>query len=203
MQDFDYSNDEVVNYDVADTGIYELVIENAELKKSEASGKEYIGLTISIREDVDQPFAGCKIWDNIWRNLVYRNPQLNNKRIKKADYDAMSPEQKQNIISRMEYDDIMIKTFVHAQDADKFIKDGNGNDIPNPNYNAKFSSIDEVALFLNGLPFQAKVTKYTDDRTGKERNSIDYKTVKRTSVHLSTSNEQNVNVDDEEDDLPF
>lgn len=181
MQDFmDYS-EEAVSFEVADTGVYELIIENAELKKTE-NNKNYIGLTISVRSDVNQPFAGTKLWDNIWENEVYRNPQLNNKRIKKEDYEAMTPAQKQNITVRNEYNDFQIRTLIHAQDVDKLIKDANGNEAPNPNYKTKFGSIDEVALFLNGLCFQAKVLKYTDDKSGKERNSIDYKTVKRTSV---------------------
>ena len=57
MQDFmDYS-EEAVSYEVADTGIYELEIENAELKKSE-SGKNFIALTYIVRDDVEQDFAG-------------------------------------------------------------------------------------------------------------------------------------------------
>ena len=198
MQDFmDYS-EEVASYEIADTGVYELIIENAELKKTD-NNKNYIGLTIKIRDDVEQPFSGAMLWDNIWENEVYRNPHLNNKRIKKEDYEAMSPAQKQNIIVRKEYNDFQIRTLIHAQDVDKMIKDVNGNEIPNSEYKTKFGSIDEVALFLNGLCFQAKVLRYTDDKTGKERNSVDYKTVKRTSVSLASTNENIV----ADDDLPF
>lgn len=198
MQDFmDYS-EEAVSYEIADTGVYELIIENAELKKTD-NNKNYIGLTINIRDDVNQPFQGAKLWDNIWENEVYRNPQLNNKRIKKEDYDAMSPAQKQNIIVRNEYNDFQIRTLIHAQDVDKMIKDANGNETPNPNYKTKFGSIDEVAMFLNGLCFQAKVLRYTDDKTGKERNSIDYKTVKRTSVSPAPDDGNQI----ADDDLPF
>lgn len=189
MQDFmDYS-EEAVSYDVADTGVYELQIENAELKKTD-NGKNYIGLTIGIRNDVEQPFAGTKVWDNIWENEVYRNPQQNNRRIKKDDYEAMPANQKQNMIVRMEYDDYKIRVLIHAQNADK----------DSAEYKTKFGSIDEVALFLNGMPFQAKVVKYTDDKSGKERNSIDYKTIKRTSVQPAQDGNSVVSDDN---DLPF
>lgn len=200
MQDFMDFSEEAVSYELADTGIYELIIDDAEIKKTE-NNKNYIGLIVAIREDVEQPFVGAKIWDNIWENEVYRNPQLNNKRIKKDDYEAMSPAQKQNIIVRMEYDDYKIRMLVHAQNADKYLKDADGKDTdtPNPEYKIKFGSIDEIAQFLNGMPFQAKILKYTDDKTGKERNSIDYKTIKRTSVQ--PAQETNVVVDD--NDLPF
>ena len=190
MQDFmDYS-EEAVSYEVADTGIYELEIENAELKKSE-SGKNFIALTYIVRDDVEQDFAGVKIWDNIWENQFFRDPQKNNKRIKKDDYEAMSPAQKANIITRMEYDDYKIRTLVHAQNADK----------DSPNYQTRFSGIDEVVLFLNGLCVQAKVLNYTDDKTGKERNSIEYKDVKRTSVPRTEEAQNSQDADDEE--LPF
>lgn len=197
MQDFemDYTED-VVNYEAAEPGPYELQISDAVLKKSD-TGKEYIALTVTIRDDVEQGYAGTKMWDNIWKNEVYRNPQLKNKRIKKDDYDALSPEQKQNIIVRQEFDDYKIRTLVHAQDCDEVILDANGVKVPNPQFQTKFSNIEEVVLFLNGLCFQANVKKFTDDKTGKEKNSFDYKTVKRTSVSPQTS----VDVDDS--DLPF
>lgn len=197
MQDYmDYSEEASSGFELIETGVYELQIENAELKKTD-NGKNYIGLTFVVREDVAQPFAGNKVWDNIWENEVHRDPQKKNKRIKKDDYEALSQTQKQNIITRMEYDDYKIRMLVHAQDADAEIIDANGNKTPNPNFKTRFGSIDEVALFLNGMCVQAKVLKYTDDKTGNERNSIDTKTIKRTSVSPAAP------VVIEDSDLPF
>ena len=191
---FDFT-EEAAKFEVADTGVYELEITNAELKKSD-SGKNYIGLAVEVREDVSQPFTGVRIFDNIWENEVHRNPLLKNKRIKKEDYDAMTPAQKQNIITRMEYDDYKIRVLVHAQDVDAEIVE-NGVKKPNPNFRTKFGSVAEIAQFLNGMCFQAKVLKYTDDKSGKERNSIDFKTIKRTSVPKVES------ADVSDDELPF
>ena len=192
---YDYSQ-ETKTFELANTGIYELAIETAELKNS-STGKAYMGLTIVIRDDVEQPFAGVKIWKNIWKNVVHRSE--NGDRITKANYEKMTPAQKASVITTEEYDDFMIRKLIHAQDCDKTIKDENGNDIPNPNYQTSFDNIEEVALFLNGLCFQAKVLKTMDDNTGNERNDIDFKTVKRTSV----PQEQAQNTPVEDDDLPF
>lgn len=183
MYDF---TEEAAKFEVADTGVYELEITNAEPKKTETN-KNYIGLTIEIREDVAQPFTGVRIFENIWENEVHRNPLLNNKRIKKEDYEAMTPAQKQNIITRMEYDDYKIRVLVHAQSAEP----------SSPEFKTKFGSIAEIAQFLNGMCIQAKVLKYTDDKTGNERNSIDFKTIKRTSVPKTEA------VDVTDDELPF
>lgn len=180
MQEFDYS-EEVSLAQIAEPDVYELKIENAELKKSEA-GKEFIALTVQIRDDVEQNFAGVNIWDNIWKNEVHRNVTTG-KRIKKETFEAMSPADKQNVVTRMEYDDYKIRTLLHSQDeSSKF----------------KFASIEEVAMFLNGLCFQAKITKDTDNKTGKERNTLDYKSIKKTSVPAGSAN---VEVND--NDLPF
>ena len=200
MQDnyMDFSEEASGGYEVAETGVYELKIDNSELKKS-STGKNYIGLTFVIRDDVEQPYAGVKIWENIWENLVYRDPQKNGKRIKKTDYEAMSQAQKANIISRMEYDDYTIRMLVHAQDVDAEIEDADGHKTPNPNFKAKFESIDEIAQFLNGMCIQAKVVKYNDDKTGNDRNSIEIKTIKRTSVPPVDESAEN----SDDDDLPF
>ena len=196
QQDFmDYTEEVSNGYALADTGIYELKIENAELKQTE-NGKNYISLTFVIRDDVEQivdGFAGVKIKEAIWENEVYRDPQKNNRRIRKDEYEAMPTNLKQNIIVKKEYDDLKIRTLVHAQNADVKIKDANGDEKPNPNFRAKFSSIDEVAQFLNGMCVQAKVVKSDDERRGREVNSIDFRTVKRTSVPEEIA----------DDDLPF
>ena len=185
-------SEEVASYELADTGVYELKIEDAQLKKTD-NGKNFIALTFAVRNDVEQPFAGVKIWDNIWENEVHRDPATN-KKIKKETYAAMSQAQKQNVITRMEYDDFKIRTLVHAQDTDKEIIE-NGVKKPNPNFKTKFpGGVEEVALFLNGLCVQAKVLKYTDDKTGKDRNSIVFTEIKRTSVSPPSG---------EDDDLPF
>lgn len=187
MYDMDYS-EEVAGFKLAETGVYELKIEDAQLKKSD-KGKNYISLTFTIRDDVNQSFTGIKIWDNIWENEVHRDPATNSK-IKKEIYEAMPLSQKQNVITRLEYDDFKIRKLVHAQDVDKVIM-VNGVKTQNPKFKTKFpGGVEEVALFLNGLCVQAKVLKYTDDKSGKERNSIVYSELKRTSVS-------------QDDDLPF
>ena len=194
---YDYSQ-ETKTFELAATGVYELVIETAELKRTQ-NGKNFIGLTFSIREDVEQPYTGVKIWANIWENDVHRNQ--NGDRITKDAYDKMSDVQKANVTTNKEYDDFMVRKLIHAQDVDKVIKDENGNDKPNPNFKTSFDNIEEVALFLNGLCVQAKVNKAMDDRSGNERNSIDFRTVKRTSVPSPNADSVDVEVDD--DDLPF
>jgi len=183
MQEFDYS-EEVSVAQVAEPDVYELKIENAELKKSDA-GKEFIALTVQIRDDVEQNFAGVNIWDNIWKNEVHRN-STTGKRIKKETFETMSPADKQNIVTRMEYDDFKIRTLLHSQDE---------------NSKFKFTSIEEVAQFLNGLCFQAKITKDTDNKTGKEKNNLDYRTIKKTTVPVGSGSTSDVAVDD--NDLPF
>lgn len=203
MYDMDFSEEVTSSYQLADTGVYELQIEDAQLKKTD-NGKNYIGLTFVVRKDVEQPFAGVKIWDNIWENEVHRDPATN-KKLKKEIYEAMTPVQKQNVITRMEYDDFKIRKLVHAQNEDKEIEE-NGVKKPNPNFKTKFpGGVDEVALFLNGLCVQAKVVKYTDERTGKERNSIQFTEIKRTSVSPISISADSVSptVDIADDDLPF
>ncbi len=187
-------SEEVSSYELADTGTYELTIDNAELKKTD-NGINFIALTIAVRNDVDQLFSGAKIWENIWENEVYRDPAQNGKRIKKDVYNAMSADKKQTINVSKEYDDFKIRTLVHAQDVDKTIKGTDGREQPNPNFKTSFKNIEEVVLFLNGMNFQAKVNKYLDEKSGKEKNSIDYKTIKRTTVSPVSA------ADDEE--LPF
>lgn len=174
---FDYT-EEAKSYTLADSGVYELRIDNAELKKSD-SGKNFIALTAVIRDDVQQKFQGVKIWDNIWENDVFRDATTNNKITKEA-YEGMSPEQKQNVKVTKEYDDFKIRKLIHAQDCDATIKEG--NDVKdNPNYRTKFESIDDVVQFFNQMCVQAKINKGTDNK-GKERNTIDFRSVVRTSV---------------------
>lgn len=176
---FDYT-DEAKSFTLADTGVYELRIDNAELKKSD-SGKNFIALTLVVRDDVQQKFQGVKIWDNIWENDVYRDATTGEK-IKKAVFETMTPDKKNNVTVTKEYDDFKIRKLIHAQDCDLNVKDANGNDIKNPEYKTTFESIQEVVQFLNQMCVQVKVDKYNDEKSGQERNSIDYRTLTRTSV---------------------
>ena len=191
---FDYT-EEAKTITLADTGVYELKIDNAELKKSD-SGKNFISLTFLVRDDVEQKFQGVKIWDNIWENDVYRDATTG-ERIKKAVFDTMTPDKKKNVTVTKEYDDFKIRKLIHAQDCDLNIKDANGNDIRNPEYRTKFESIQEVVQFFNKMCVQAKVDKYNDEKSGQERNSIDYRSLTRTSVTPQES--QSVS----DDELPW
>lgn len=176
---FDYT-EEAKSFALADAGVYELRIDNAELKKSD-SGKNFIALTLVVRDDVQQKFQGVKIWDNIWENDVFRDSTTGEK-IKKAVFETMSPDKKNNVTVTKEYDDFKIRKLIHAQDCDLNIKDANGNDIKNPEYKTTFGSIQEVVQFLNQMCVQVKVDKYNDEKSGQERNSIDYRSLTRTSV---------------------
>ena len=186
---FDYT-EEAKSFTLANAGVYELRIDNAELKKSD-SGKNFIALTFVIRGDVQQEFQEVKIWDNIWENDVYRDATTGDK-IKKSVYDTMTPDKKNNVTVTKEYDDFKIRKLIHAQDCDMNIKDANGNDVKNPAYKTTFKSIQEVVMFLNQMCVQAKVDKYTDEKSGQERNSINYRDLTRTSV-----SPQEVSTDDE------
>lgn len=179
---FDYS--EKKEFSPIEPGSYEVQISNAEMKQS-ANGKNYIAVTFIIRDDVEQEFKNRYIWDNIWENDVYRNAE--GKRIKKDDYNAMTPEQKQTISVTKEYDDIKIRTLIQAQDADSTILDMNGNRVPNPKYKTTFSNLEEVVMFLNGLNVIIQVTKYMDDKSGMERNGVEYKGIKRTRNHQTVN----------------
>lgn len=192
---YDYTED-AKTFELAETGVYELKIDNAELKKSD-SGKNFIALTFLVRDDVQQKFQNVKVWDNIWENDVFRDATTG-ERIKKAVYDTMSPEKKKNVTTSKEYDDFKIRKLIHAQDCDTTIKDANGNSIPNPAYQTRFGSIQEVVQFLNQMCVQAKVEKYSDEKTGQERNSIDYRSLTRTSVSPQPAEDSS-----EEDTLPW
>ena len=184
---FDYT-EEAKSFTLADSGVYELKIENAELKKTD-SGKNLIALTFVIRDDVEQKFQGVKIWDNIWENDVFRDATTGEK-IKKTVFETMSPDKKNNVTITKEYDDFKVRKLIHAQDKDVNIKDENGNDVPNPEYKTRFSNVEEVVLFINGMCIQAKVDKYTDEKSGQERNSINFREVKRTSVSAPAETEE-------------
>lgn len=162
MLDF---SQQATSYETPDTGVYELRIDNVEFKTSK-NGKNYISITYVIRDDVDQPFKGSHIWDNVWENEIYKT--IDGKRIKKADYDAMTESQKQNVEVSKAYNSFPFTSILHTQD----LKDAKYN----------FENMEEVALFINQMCVQVKVTKYLDDSTDKERNSIEYKTMKPTSV---------------------
>ena len=202
---FDYS--EKINFEPVDTGDYEVVIETAEYKQS-TTGKNYISLKFLIRKDVNQNFQGRYIFDRIWENNVYK--RNDGKRISKDDYEKMSSDEKATIKITKEYNDYQIRTLIQAQDEDVKIKNAQGLEEDNPNYKTKFEDMDDVVLFLNGLALQIKVIKYNDDKTGEERNSVDYKGIKRTNHHLASANLKNNNfsasnekVDIDDGDLPF
>ena len=192
---YDFSKP-VNNFELVETGTYELVIDKAELGRTE-TGLNYIGFTFIVRDDVDQEYAGTKIWDKIWENDVYRDTEGN--KITKQKYDEMTPAQKQNVVITKEYNNYKLNVLVHAQDCDLQIEDENGNKIQNPAYITKFSNIEEIVLFLNGMCVQAKVLKVKSEKDGRERNQIDFNSIKRTSVSKTVYNE--TVADDEE--LPF
>lgn len=198
-----YDFSEKTSYSLIDEGQYEMRIENADFKQSK-NGKKYIGLTFKIRDDVNQDFTNRLIWDNIWENEVYRDS--NGKRIKKDDYDKLQPNQRRSVTISYEYNDYKIRTLIQAQNADEYITNADGSKSENPNYKTKFNDIEEVVQFLNGIELSVKVTKYTDANSGEERNSIDYKNIKRTkNPSNSDTNSSEINGSDliSDDDLPF
>lgn len=158
-------------------GKYELSIETAEFGQSE-TGKNFISLNFVVREDVDQPNQGSHIWDSIWENQIFVN-QTTGREISKDKYEKLPPNQKGNYSGEMRYADYKIRPLIQAQDADPEIVDENGNRKPNPEYKTSFVDMDEVVLFLNGLNIKATVG-ITTDNTGKERNTIDYRSISRT-----------------------
>ncbi|MBR3208849.1 MAG: DUF669 domain-containing protein [Bacilli bacterium] len=185
---FDYS--EKRSFEPVEPGEYEVQITNAELKQSQ-TGKNCIAVSFTIRDDVEQNHQNRIIFENIWENDVYRRND-DGKRIKKDDYNAMSPQEKQAISIKKEYDDIKIRTIIQAQDNDETIIDANGNKVANPQYKTRFSNLEEVVMFMNGLNIRIKVTKYMDDKNGVERNGIDYNGIKRTKHHPVATPAQNV-----------
>ena len=195
------------NFQPCEAGTYELRIEEA---KKVTGNKNYINLTIVVRDDIDQPFAKTKFWDKIWENTVYKNTSTG-KNIKKEAYEALDDAAKQGYAVKLEYDKYRIGKFVYAQDIDeKIIEDG--VEKPNPDYQTTFpGGVDEVVQFLNGLCFQAKVNKTYNDYRGKDENTLDFTSIKRTTVHYEgpetpqTPSEpqgmKEIQIDD--NDLPF
>ena len=173
------------SYSAIEAGEYEAYIDNAEIKTSQ-TGKHYIALAFIIRGDVDQPFKGRRLWENIWENDVY---VLNGKRIKKEDYQNLKPKDKEQVSISTEYSDFKIRSLIQAQDADE------------ENWHTKFENMDEVVLFLNQMNLRIKVNKVTDNSTGVEKNEIDFKGLKRTAVASGENLKKSEEVD--EDDLPF
>lgn len=61
-------------------GEYEVIVSEAEVTKSKSSGADMIKLTLTIRDDFDQPFKKRKVWDylvfvpqNAWKiQQVYK-----------------------------------------------------------------------------------------------------------------------------------
>lgn len=173
------------SYSAIEAGEYEAYIDNAEIKTSQ-TGKHYIALTFIIRGDVDQPYKGRRLWENIWENDVY---VLNGKRIKKEDYQNLKPKDKEQVNISTEYSDFKIRNLIQAQDADE------------ENWHTKFENMDEVVLFLNQMNLRIKVNKVADNSTGVEKNEVDFKGLKRTAV-VSMEKSRNLEKVDE-DDLPF
>lgn len=51
------------NFDVLPTGAYEVFITGAELKDSSSSEYQYYNVVYTIRDDIEQPGKGRKVWD--------------------------------------------------------------------------------------------------------------------------------------------
>lgn len=49
-----------------DDGIYEVVIDSA-VEDATQSGSEFTNFQMTIRNDLDQPFKGQKIWERVWK----------------------------------------------------------------------------------------------------------------------------------------
>lgn len=148
-------------------GDYELSIDNAEFGRTE-SGINYISLTFTVRDDVDQEGQGSHIYDTIWENEVFVN-KATGRTLSKDRYEKLQPNQKGSYYSDMQYADYKIRPLIQAQDADP----------ETPEYKTSFESMDEVVLFLNGLNIKASVG-VTMDNNNKEKNTIDYKKIRRT-----------------------
>ena len=206
----DYS--EKIKFEPVEARDYELKIDSAEFKKNEA-GKKYISIRYLIRKDVNQPNAGRFLFDSIWEGEVHRDK--NGKVLTKEKYDALSTAEKSACVTTVEYNSFKIRSLVQAQDVDPYIGQGN-NKTENPEYKTRFDNIEEVVLFLNGMNILARVNKEFDDKQGEEKNTIDYKNIKRTKVHEENTavnngsglqvdiQPQTVNTEEIDDsDLPF
>ena len=205
---YDFSNNNASFSPVA-SGDYEVIIDNAEFKQSK-NGKNFIGIKFLIRQDVDQKFGGRYLFDNIWEDDVFYDKD--GKVVNKDEYEKLPVERKSDIVVRREYKRYKIIKLVNAQDCDAKIKDAEGNTIDNPNYVTKFEDLDEVLQFLNQMPLIVNVSTYFDNRTGEEKNMIEYKGVKRTkhplnaTLAVTDSSQPDSLVASEEideDDLPF
>ena len=204
MQDFNFDEKPVSGFTPIDAGVYEFKLET-EIKKDK-NNKDYLKIAFIVRDDIEQKNCGRRVFENIYKNNVYRETATN-KRIKKDDYNKLSDAEKQKYTVKQEYDQYKIGMLVYAQDVDQKIKDENGNEKDNPDFQTSFpGGIDEIAQFLNGMPVNAKVLKPYDDSTGEEKNQIDFRTVKRTTVHLPENEVQKQAIqqmDISDNDLPF
>ena len=61
-----YEFDEKEEYSLIPTGEYEVILEKAEIKTAQSSGKPYINMKFRIRNDVEQPQQGRVIFESIF-----------------------------------------------------------------------------------------------------------------------------------------
>ncbi len=174
-------------------GEYEVVINNAEMKKSKKTGADYISLQFMVRDDIEQDCKGLIVYENVLKVNVYTR---DGKRIKKSVYEGLSDAEKSRVAITQEYQDFKIRPLLYAQDADE------------DNRKLNFDSIEEVVMFLNGMNLRAKITRNdADDYHDNEYNSIDFRKLSRTQ-HAPKKIGQTVTANTtaneiSEDDLPF
>lgn len=205
MQDFTFNEKPASGFTPIDTGVYEFKLET-EIKKDK-NNKDYLKIAFVVRDDIEQKNCGRRVFENIYQNNVYRETATN-VRIKKDDYNKLSDAEKQKYTVKQEYDSYKIGMLVYAQDVDQKIIDENGVEKDNPDFQTSFpGGIEEIALFLNGMAVQAKAKKFTDDKSGEEKNEIDFRTIKRTTVSLpktaNTTSGAIKQIDISDNDLPF
>jgi hypothetical protein len=61
-------------YGPIEPGDYEVVIGNAEVRKTKSGDKEYLSLDFVIRRDVNQEYKGRHVFESLWRDR--NNPEV-------------------------------------------------------------------------------------------------------------------------------
>jgi hypothetical protein len=77
---YEFSNKD--EYELLAEGDYEVVLDTAEIKRTNDGSKRYIACSFLIRSDVEQQGKGRKVFDNIWQDK--ENPeQFDHKKLQK------------------------------------------------------------------------------------------------------------------------
>lgn len=63
---YEFSNKE--EYELLPDGDYEVILDTAEIKKTNDGSKKYVSCAFLIRSDVEQQGKGRRIFDNIWQD---------------------------------------------------------------------------------------------------------------------------------------